>query len=182
MKMNLPNRLTIIRMCLVPVYVIFYLALPYPVNNWLSLIVFTAASLTDLADGKIARARGEITTFGKFMDPLADKILVGSALICFVETKMMPAWVVVILISREFIVSGLRLVAAGKGRVIAAGWWGKVKTATQMTTIILLLIPIPGAFWRVICWIFIIASVFFSILSIIDYFVRNGDVLEDTEE
>ena len=140
--MNTPNKLTILRICLVPVMVFFLLSDLVPYHYLCALIVFAAASVTDAIDGHLARKHHLITDFGKFLDPLADKILVISALICFVEIKACSAVIVVIVIAREFLVSALRLVAVGEGKVIAASKWGKVKTVSQMIAII----------WELVFW------------------------------
>ena len=144
--MTLPNKLTMFRIILIPVMVtIAYIPFfnenfvgPISLANFINVFVFVIASLTDFLDGHIARKRNLVTTFGKFADPLADKLLVGAALICLVETGQLPAWVVVIIISREFIISGFRLIASDNGVVIAASYWGKFKTVTQMAMVILI--------------------------------------------
>ncbi len=130
--MNLPNRLTILRIVLVPVFVLFFLLGWY----FLSLLVFAAASITDTLDGHIARSRGLVTNFGKLMDPLADKILVMAAMLCFVQIGACPAWIVIVILAREFLVTSLRLIAAGEGIVIAADVFGKMKTIAQMLWIV----------------------------------------------
>lgn len=137
--MNLPNKLTVLRVILVPFFILFLL-LDFPASAVLALIVFAAASITDALDGHIARSRNLVTDFGKFLDPLADKVLVISALVCFVEMGLAGAVPVIIIIAREFMVSGLRLVTAGKGVVVAAGIWGKLKTAFTMAAIVIILI------------------------------------------
>ena len=138
--MNLPNKLTIFRVILIPFFVVFMLAPICPgYANYIAVAIFIVASLTDLLDGKIARKYNLVTNFGKFMDPLADKLLVCSALICFVELDKLPAWMVIIIIAREFIISGFRLVASDNGIVIAASWWGKSKTISQMIMILSLI-------------------------------------------
>ncbi len=137
--MNLPNKLTVLRVILVPFFILFLL-LDFPASAVLALIVFAAASVTDALDGHIARSRNLVTDFGKFLDPLADKVLVISALVCFVEMGLAGAVPVIIIIAREFMVSGLRLVTAGKGVVVAAGIWGKLKTAFTMAAIVIILI------------------------------------------
>ncbi|MDR1796714.1 MAG: CDP-diacylglycerol--glycerol-3-phosphate 3-phosphatidyltransferase [Clostridiales Family XIII bacterium] len=156
--MNLPNRLTVLRMALVPVFlVLFYLGrqeeavagLPQAAYAAGALLVFGAASLTDMLDGKIARARGLITNFGKLMDPLADKVLTTAAFVCFVDVGYMPAWMLIVVLAREFAITGLRGVAASEGVVIAAGFTGKLKTVLQMAAILLILLEnalmaIPG--------------------------------------
>ena len=138
--MNLPNKLTMLRILLVPFFVVFVYFEKYPVCQVLALVLFISASITDLLDGRIARSRNLVTDFGKFMDPIADKLLVMSAFVMLVEQQRMPGWVCILMLAREFIVSGFRLVASGKGKVIAAGIWGKLKTITQMIAIPLLLL------------------------------------------
>ena len=143
--MNLPNKLTILRMIMIVPFVVFMLVpIGGAAGKWIALALFVIASLTDLLDGKIARKYNLVTTFGKFMDPLADKLLVCSALICLVELGRIPAWIVIIIISREFIISGFRLVASDKGVVIAASWWGKFKTTFQMVMIVLMIADIAA--------------------------------------
>ena len=160
MKLNLPNKLTVFRMILVPVFVFVYLVpfIPFPAKNWVALVIFCVASLTDFVDGRIARSRHMITDFGKFMDPLADKLLVDSALICFVGKGLVPAWVVVIIIGRE---------------------WGKVKTAVQMFAVIALLIPITASGWYVFAMVLVYISTALSIISVVDYIARNANVLKE---
>lgn len=137
--MNLPNKLTVLRVILVPVFIFFLLTDIVPLSMLWALVVFSAASITDALDGHIARSRNLVTNFGKFLDPLADKVLVISALVCFIEMGLVGAVPVIIIIAREFMVSGLRLVTANEGIVVAAGIWGKLKTAFTMVTIILIL-------------------------------------------
>lgn len=170
--MNTPNKLTLLRIVLVPVFVVV-LYLNFPYNNLVALAVFILASLTDLLDGKIARKYHLVTDFGKFMDPIADKLLVTAALLVFVDWHMMPAWVAIVVIAREFIVSALRLVAASNGRVIAAGWSGKVKTASTMVCICVMLLGLPEAV-DVICSAIILVT---TAYSGIEYLVKNRDVL-----
>ena len=176
--MNLPNKLTILRMIMIVPFVVFMLA---PVGGeagkWIALVLFVAASLTDLLDGKIARKYNLVTTFGKFMDPLADKLLVCSAMICLVQMGRIPAWIVIIIISREFIISGFRLVASDKGVVIAASWWGKFKTTFQMVMIILMIADIAAlsVVTQIVMWIALILTV----VSLIDYLMKNKDVMKD---
>lgn len=138
--MNLPNKLTVLRVILVPFFIFFLLVDAVPMNELWALIIFAAASVTDALDGHIARSRNLVTNFGKFLDPLADKVLVISALICFVELGLAGAVPVIIIVSREFMVSGLRLVTAGEGVVVAAGIWGKLKTAFTMVTIVIIML------------------------------------------
>ena len=176
--MNLPNKLTVLRVIMIPFFVFFYLT----GYVYLADIIFIVASLTDLADGKIARKYNLVTNFGKFMDPLADKLLVAAALICFVEVNRIPAWIVLIIISREFIISGFRLVAAEGGKVIAAGYWGKIKTAVTMVTIVFMIPNFGGIFFGAF-WIYplelilVYASLILTVVSLIDYLVKNKDVL-----
>ena len=171
--MNLPNKLTLLRIVLVPVFVVV-LYLNFPYNNLVALAVFILASLTDLMDGKIARKYHLVTDFGKFMDPIADKLLVTAALLVFVDWHMMPAWVAIVVIAREFIVSALRLVAASNGRVIAAGWSGKVKTASTMVCICVMLLGLPAVV-DVICSAVILVT---TAYSGVEYLVKNRDVLD----
>jgi len=145
-------------------------------SKWVALALFVIASLTDWLDGYLARKDHLVTNFGKFMDPLADKLLVSSAMICMVELGRLPAWIIIIIIGREFIISGFRLVASDNGIVIAAGWWGKVKTATQMVMIIVMIADLGGIF-SVIEQILIYASLILTIISLIDYLVKNKNVL-----
>ena len=170
--MNLPNKLTLLRILMIPVFlVILYLDVPYA-GYW-ALAVFILASLTDLLDGKIARKYHLITDFGKFADPLADKMLVTAAMLWFVEAGQMPGWALLVVIIREFAVSGLRMVASDKGRVIAAGWSGKVKTASTMVCIVLMFLPIPPVV-NTVCIAVIVVT---TIWSGVEYFVKNRDVL-----
>ena len=141
--MNLPNKLTMLRILLIPVFMVV-LYWDFPGATWVAVAIFIIASFTDLLDGKIARKYNLVTDFGKFADPLADKMLVTAALLWFVEIGQMPAWALLIVLVREFAVSGLRMIASDKGRVIAAGWSGKVKTASTMVCIVLMFLPIPG--------------------------------------
>lgn len=172
--MNLPNKLTMLRIILVPVFVVLFKLDCF----YAALIVFVAASLTDMLDGKIARARNLITNFGKLMDPLADKVLVMSAMLCFVGTGLAPEWVVIVILAREFLVTSLRLIAAGEGRVIAADMFGKCKTVAQMAWIVCGLLSIAaglGAFavlTQVLMWL----SAALALLSGANYCIRNRDV------
>ena len=140
--MNLANKLTMIRIFLVPVFLVFITVKEIPYGSIIATFVFIIASLTDQLDGYIARSRNQITNFGKFMDPLADKLLVTAALVSLVELKLVAGWAVVVILAREFAVSGLRTLAASDGIVIAASWWGKIKTVTQMIAILLLLLKV----------------------------------------
>ena len=188
--MNLANKLTMIRIFLVPVFLVFIAVRDIPYGSIVATAVFIIASITDQLDGDIARSRNQITNFGKFMDPLADKLLVTAALISLVELNMIPGWAVVIIIAREFAVSGLRTLAASDGIVIAASWWGKIKTVTQMAAIITLLVEVNigssqaainfvsnnaflNGFFTYVPNILLILAVIITIISGVDYFVKN---------
>jgi CDP-diacylglycerol--glycerol-3-phosphate 3-phosphatidyltransferase len=179
-KMNLPNRLTILRTILIIPFVIILLTGCFgSFSNWIALFIFILASITDLLDGKIARKYNLITNFGKFMDPLADKLLVCSALICLLSLERIPAWAVLIIMAREFIISGFRLVAADNGVVIAASMWGKSKTVSQMITIGILIADIDFILFEVLGIIGIYVSVILTIISLIDYIVKNKEVMKE---
>ena len=179
--MNLPNKLTILRIIMIPFFVFFLLSgVGGSASKWIALVIFAAASITDTLDGYIARRDNLITDFGKFMDPLADKLLVCSALICFVELDKLPAWMVIIIIAREFIISGFRLVASDNGIVIAASYWGKFKTASQMVMIILLILNFGGAF-EILTQIFVWISLALTVISLITYIVQNKNVISMQE-
>lgn len=172
--MTLPNKLTLLRIALiVPFLAVLYLDVPGA--SYIALGIFILASLTDLLDGKIARKYGLITDFGKFADPLADKMLVIAAMVWFVETGIMPGWALLIVLLREFAVSGLRMVASEKGRVIAAGWSGKVKTAATMVCVVLMFLPIPAGL-NIVCVAVIVVT---TLYSGVEYFVKNSDCLSD---
>ena len=181
MTMNLPNKLTLFRVILIPFFVACILIPAIPFNNIIACVIFCVASFTDFLDGYIARRDGLVTNFGKFMDPLADKLLVGAALICLVETGQLPAWVVVVIISREFIISGFRLIASDNGVVIAASYWGKFKTVSQMAMVIVLILNIPGTFFGILGSVLMWISVILTIVSLVDYVIKNKDVLKDTK-
>lgn len=174
-KMNLPNKLTVLRVILIPFFIYFLMYTPY---KYVALAIFIVASLTDLLDGKIARKYNLVTNFGKFMDPLADKLLVCAALICFVEQSVLPSWMVIIIISREFIISGFRLVAVEQGVVIAANYWGKVKTTCQMIMIVLLVAQIPLPIFDILEQIFIWAALIMTVVSLVVYLYDNRKVLD----
>lgn len=178
--MNLPNKLTIFRVILIPFFVFFLLA-PYfeSYGNYIAVAIFIVASITDFLDGKIARKYNLVTNFGKFMDPLADKLLVCSALICLIQLELIPAWVVIIIIAREFIISGFRLIASDNGVVIAASYWGKFKTAFQMLTVIVLILNIPNKVFIILGTVLIYISLALTVISLIDYIAKNKDVLKD---
>ena len=186
-KMNLPNKLTIFRVILIVPFIILLLGGQAGwfgdntfVTDMIALAIFIIASLTDLIDGKIARKYNLITDFGKFMDPLADKLLVCSAMIALIEMNRIPSWVVIIIIAREFIISGFRLIAAENGIVIAANYWGKFKTVSQMIMIILLMLDFGGVF-AVLTQIFIWLSVALTIISLLTYIMQNRKVLSMQE-
>lgn len=175
--MNLPNKLTVLRVIMVPFFVFFMLTdVGGAANKWIALVIFCVASLTDLLDGKIARARNLVTNFGKFMDPLADKLLVCSAMICMIPSGKLAAWIVIVIIAREFIISGFRLVAADNGIVIAASYWGKFKTVSQMAMIIVLIADFGGVF-DVVGTVLIWASLILTVVSLVDYVAKNVQVL-----
>ena len=177
--MNLPNKLTLFRVILIPFFVLFMLVDITAYDKWIALAIFIVASLTDLLDGKIARKYNLVTNFGKFMDPLADKLLVCSALICLVALTKIPAWIVIIIIAREFIISGFRLIASDNGVVIAASYWGKFKTTFQMVMICLMIADIEAIslITSVVMWIALILT----IVSLVDYLIKNKDVMKDTK-
>ena len=179
--MNTPNKLTVARMIMVPFLVIFLLTgWGGESNRYISLALFAAASITDWFDGHLARKYNLITNFGKFMDPLADKLLVCSAMICMIELNRLPAWVVIIIIAREFIISGFRLIAAENGVVIAANYWGKFKTVSQMIMIILLILDF-GGFFAILTEVFIWLSVALTVISLLTYIMQNRKVLSMQE-
>lgn len=186
--MNLPNKLTIFRMILILPFVVLLLGghegwgwftaifgNASKDTDFIALAIFVIASLTDLLDGKIARKYNLITNFGKFMDPLADKLLVCAALICLIELGEIPAWMVIVIISREFIISGFRLVASDNGVVIAASYWGKFKTTFQMVMICLMIANLePLAFvTKLVMW----AALLLTVISLVDYLVKNKSVM-----
>ncbi len=176
--MNLPNKLTLARVVMIPFFVVFLLTnWGGSASKWIALAIFIVASLTDLLDGHIARKYNLVTNFGKFMDPLADKLLVCAAMICLVETGKLPAWIVIVIISREFIISGFRLVASDNGRVIAASYWGKFKTTFQMLMICLMIADIPAIalLTDVVMWVALVLTV----VSLADYLQKNKDVLSE---
>ncbi len=176
--MNLPNRLTVARVILIPFFVFFLLFDPSnDVFKWTALAIFVVASLTDLLDGKIARKYNLITDFGKFMDPLADKLLVCSAMIGLIELGRIPSWIVIIIIAREFTISGFRLIAADNGRVIAASYWGKFKTTFQMIMVILMIADIQISWVQILTQIIMWIALALTIISLIDYLIKNKDVM-----
>ena len=195
--MNLPNKLTVLRMILVPFFVLAILW-PFPHHYLIALIIFGAASYTDHLDGMLARKHNQITDFGKFMDPLADKILVISALVCFVSLGLCDVWLVLLIIAREFMVTSIRLVAAGKGSVIAANNWGKAKTVSQIIAIcVILLLQYIGELgglglvgfvteeMAVLFWgigeVFLAIATFFAVLSGLIYLKQNWDIVKNAK-
>ena len=196
--MNLANKLTMLRIFLVPIFLIFIAMKGITYGTIIATLVFIIASLTDQLDGYIARSRNQVTTFGKFMDPLADKLLVTSALISLVELGLIPSYAAIIIIAREFAVSGLRTIAASEGKIIAASWWGKIKTVIQIISILLLLIKVNietspylanlinnnsamNKFFEFAPTIFLYLAVIVTIISGIDYFVKNKKVFSMTK-
>ncbi|MDE7176607.1 MAG: CDP-diacylglycerol--glycerol-3-phosphate 3-phosphatidyltransferase [Lachnospiraceae bacterium] len=177
--MNLPNKLTMFRVVLIPFFVVFLLVDITLYDNWIALAIFVVASLTDLLDGKIARKYNLVTNFGKFMDPLADKLLVCSALICLVEMERIAAWMVIVIIAREFIISGFRLVASDNGVVIAASYWGKFKTTFQMVMICLMIADLEALslVTMVVTW----AAVILTVVSLADYLIKNKGVMQENK-
>lgn len=192
--MNLANKLTLIRIFLVPVFLVFIAVKDIPYGSFIATFIFILASLTDKLDGYIARSRNQITNFGKFMDPLADKLLVTAALISLVELHVVPSWAAVVIIAREFAVSGLRSIAAAQGRVIAASWWGKVKTVIQIIAIILLLLQVNiydakllkifeldnyyiKQFFVIVPTIMLMTAVVVTLISGYDYFRKNKEAV-----
>lgn len=188
--MNLPNKLTVFRMILIVPFVILLLGGHAgwgwfdaafggieAYTDYIALVIFVIASLTDMLDGKIARKYNLVTNFGKFMDPLADKLLVCSAIICLIDMDRIPAWIVIVIISREFIISGFRLVASDNHVVIAASYWGKFKTTFQMIMVILMIANIQALniLTQIVMWI----ALALTIISLIDYIVKNKNVLFD---
>lgn len=192
--MNLANKLTLIRIILVPIFLVFIAYQDLPYGSVIATLIFIIASVTDQLDGYIARSRNQVTNFGKFMDPLADKLLVTAALISLVELQLVPAWAAIVIIAREFAVSGLRTIAASEGLVIAASWWGKIKTVIQIIAIVLLLLQVniinsPGIkelvagsnflrnFFIYVPDIFLYLAVVITIISGVDYFRKNKNVI-----
>ena len=175
--MNLPNKLTILRVILIPFFVVFMLFdITGAADKWIALVIFCVASLTDMLDGKIARKYNLVTNFGKFMDPLADKLLVCTALICLTSMNRLNVIVVLVIIAREFIISGFRLVASDNGIIIAASYWGKFKTVSQMALIIVLIMDLGGV-WNVVGTVLTWVALLLTVVSLIDYIAKNKQVL-----
>lgn len=179
--MNLPNKITMLRVIMIPFFAFFMLTDVVGNSKYIAVAIFIIASLTDTLDGFIARKYNLVSNFGKFMDPLADKLLVSTALICFVSIhdNPMPVWGVIVIISREFIISGFRLVAANEGIVLAASWWGKIKTTVQMVMSVLLIVNFDGEVIDIIENIFIYAAIALTVISLVDYLIKNWKVLDD---
>ena len=176
--MNLPNKLTVCRVILIPFFVFFLLFDPASVSfKWIAIGIFVIASLTDMLDGKIARKYNLITDFGKFMDPLADKLLVCSAMIGLIELGRIPSWIVIVIIAREFVISGFRLIASDNGRVIAASYWGKFKTTFQMIMVILMIADIQNNVFYMLTQVIMWIALALTIISLVDYLVKNKDVM-----
>ena len=189
-SMNLPNKLTLFRVFLIVPFVLAllgghegWLGLTSAVTDWIALALFILASLTDFVDGKIARKYNLVTNFGKFMDPLADKLLVGAALVALVEMERIPGWIVIVIISREFIISGFRLIAADSNVVIAASYWGKFKTVFQMVMVCLMIANL-GTVWVWMKWLTDICmwiALALTVISLVDYILKNKGVLSDDQ-
>ena len=180
--MNLPNKLTLFRVILIPFFIVILMTdCLGTASKWTALAIFIVASLTDMLDGKIARKYGLVTNFGKFMDPLADKMLVCSAMICLTGMQKLAAWIVIVIVAREFIISGFRLIASDNGVVIAASYWGKFKTTFQMVMVILLIADIQIPWVKILTAAVTYAAVILTVISLIDYIVRNRIVLKDTK-
>ena len=180
--MNLPNKLTVFRVILIPFFIAVLMTnCAGEMSNWIALAIFIIASLTDMLDGKIARKYNLVTNFGKFMDPLADKMLVCSALICLTAMGKIPAWMVIVIVARDFVISGFRLVAVEQGKVIAANYWGKFKTAAQMVMICLVVADLKIGAVQMITEAFKWIAVILTIISLGVYLVQNKDVMKDTD-
>ncbi|MEY8337216.1 CDP-diacylglycerol--glycerol-3-phosphate 3-phosphatidyltransferase [Lachnospiraceae bacterium 62-35] len=177
--MNLPNKLTVLRVILIPFFVAFLLwdGGENETMRMAAVAIFIIASLTDMLDGKIARKYNLVTNFGKFMDPLADKLLVCAALICLIELEAIPAWMVIVIMSREFIISGFRLVASDNGIVIAASYWGKFKTTFQMIAVVLLMLDIEAL--ELVTDLFVWAALILTVVSLVDYIAKNHKILTE---
>lgn len=176
--MNLPNKLTVLRVCMVPVFVVFMLWSNLgAAGRYIAALIFILASMTDWLDGYLARKNNLVTDFGKFMDPIADKLLVCSAMICLVEQGLLASWMVIVIIGREFIISGFRLVASDKGIVIAASYWGKFKTVFQMIMVILLILNL-GGIWNTIAQVITWIALILTVISLADYLKKNWSVLD----
>lgn len=177
-NMNLPNKLTILRVIMIiPFVMAMLIGKAEGFSMGLALFLFIGASFTDMLDGKIARANNLITNFGKFMDPLADKLLVSSAMICLVALNRLPAWICIIIIAREFIISGFRLIASDNGIVIAASMWGKTKTVSQMVMIVLLIVYVTSGPFYILTQAVVYLACLLTVVSLVDYIMKNRNVL-----
>ncbi|MCL2841639.1 MAG: CDP-diacylglycerol--glycerol-3-phosphate 3-phosphatidyltransferase [Defluviitaleaceae bacterium] len=183
--MNLPNKITVLRVCLIPIFLVVFLIEPFGVmvSAWVAVLVFSIAAITDAIDGHLARKYKLITNFGKLMDPLADKLLVCSAFVAFAATGLLPAWAVILLISREFYISGLRQLALEQRIVVAASNLGKFKTITQIVLTIYVLLPPPLTFFvfDIVIFVLVIITVIFSIVSAVDYTIKNKQLFTAKE-
>ena len=177
MQMNLPNKLTTMRVILIPVFLLVLFLMDEPMNRYIATAIFIVASLTDFLDGHIARKYNLVSNFGKFMDPLADKLLVMSALVSMVAMEDLPAWVVIVILAREFAITGFRTLAMEANIVMAASWWGKIKTTTQMIMIILMIMDIQNTVFQGILTLFVVIAVALTIISLVDYIAKNKSVL-----
>lgn len=178
MEMNLPNKLTILRVLLIPVFLLVLFLAPEPTNRYIAVVIFIVASATDFLDGYLARKLSLVSNFGKFMDPLADKLLVMAALVAMVALGDLPAWVVIVILAREFTITGFRTLAMEANIVMAASWWGKVKTTVQMVMIVIVLFDLSFGWIAVVEQLLVGLAVFFTILSGVDYIVKNKQVLK----
>ncbi|MCI6914826.1 MAG: CDP-diacylglycerol--glycerol-3-phosphate 3-phosphatidyltransferase [Lachnospiraceae bacterium] len=183
--MNLPNKITIFRVILIPFFLVALLVDAIPAGKWIALVIFIVASLSDMVDGKLARKYNLVTDFGKFMDPLADKLLTCSAMIAMISLNLIPSWVVIVIIAREFTISGFRLIASDNGKVIAANMWGKVKTTVQMIMIIYLIVKVAAnwdsLFFNVVAQVLIYAALALTVISLMTYILGNKDVLSSSK-
>ncbi len=175
--MNLPNKITVFRVCMIPFFLIFMLVPGIPAGKYIAEAIFVVAAASDFLDGYLARKRHLVTDFGKFMDPLADKLLVCSAMICFVANGKMPAWIVIVIIAREFIISGFRLIAVENNIVIAANYWGKAKTVVQLFMCIFFIVDFGGAFFNTVEQILMYTAAALTVISLADYIYKNRAVL-----
>jgi CDP-diacylglycerol--glycerol-3-phosphate 3-phosphatidyltransferase len=177
--MNLPNKITIFRICMIPFFVACMLIPVIPFNNIIACVIFCVASFTDFLDGYLARRDGLVTNFGKFMDPLADKLLVCSALICLSSMGKLATWITLLIIAREFIISGFRLVASDNGVVIAASYWGKFKTVSHMAMIIMLILDFAHPVYQFVSGVVVGIGLVLTVVSLVDYVIENKQVLTE---
>lgn len=177
--MNLPNKITVFRVCIIPLFLVFLLVPQINYGEYIAAAIFLIAALSDALDGYLARKKNLITNFGKFMDPLADKLLVSSALIALVELSRIPSWVVIAIIGRDFIISGFRLIASDSGLVIAASWWGKIKTNVQIIMCLMLIININNPIINILEQLMIYLALALTIISLVDYLWKNRQVLHE---